>query len=263
MSFETTTGDNGINVRDDVQSFCEQHALEADSQVQADVVSLLDKPDTVDVKQFLHLLRTTGNGWRKDRTDRAVEIYSMFVESRKGVIDSDTAVEDADVVHEEAARSALTDTLGQTTLHIVQATESQGASVAPEEKAVIRHTGLRRRLPPLSEAEITPCSFARSSQASDDEVTRLFEGEDTTDEEWQDKALCMQTDPEVFFPEKGGSTKEAKRVCRECEVSVQCLASALRRGERYGIWGGLSERERRKLQKKGDDPLVVARGALG
>ena len=67
---------------------------------------------------------------------------------------------------------------------------------------------------------------------------------------WQDQALCAQTDPEAFFPEKGGSTREAKRVCATCEVKSECLEYALANDERFGIWGGLSERERRKLKKR-------------
>ncbi len=70
------------------------------------------------------------------------------------------------------------------------------------------------------------------------------------DASWQERALCAQTDPEAFFPEKGGSTREAKKVCLTCEVRQDCLESALENDERFGIWGGLSERERRKLKKR-------------
>ena len=56
--------------------------------------------------------------------------------------------------------------------------------------------------------------------------------------------------PEAFFPEKGGSTREAKRVCRSCEVRAECLEYALEHDERFGIWGGLSERERRRLKRR-------------
>lgn len=66
---------------------------------------------------------------------------------------------------------------------------------------------------------------------------------------WQSDALCAQTDPEAFFPEKGGSTRDAKKICSTCEVRAQCLEYALQNDERFGIWGGLSERERRKLRK--------------
>ena len=67
---------------------------------------------------------------------------------------------------------------------------------------------------------------------------------------WQERSLCAQTDPEAFFPEKGGSTREAKRVCVSCEVRVECLEYALANDERFGIWGGLSWRGRRKRKKR-------------
>ncbi|MDZ4046093.1 MAG: WhiB family transcriptional regulator [Rhodoglobus sp.] len=67
---------------------------------------------------------------------------------------------------------------------------------------------------------------------------------------WQSDSLCAQTDPEAFFPEKGGSTRDAKKICSSCEVRTQCLEYALENDERFGIWGGLSERERRKLRKR-------------
>jgi WhiB family redox-sensing transcriptional regulator len=67
---------------------------------------------------------------------------------------------------------------------------------------------------------------------------------------WQADALCAQTDPESFFPEKGGSTREAKKICASCEVRGECLEYALSNDERFGIWGGLSERERRKLRRR-------------
>jgi WhiB family redox-sensing transcriptional regulator len=67
---------------------------------------------------------------------------------------------------------------------------------------------------------------------------------------WQADSLCAQTDPEAFFPEKGGSTRDAKKICSSCEVRSSCLEYALENDERFGIWGGLSERERRKLRKR-------------
>jgi len=78
-------------------------------------------------------------------------------------------------------------------------------------------------------------------------------GQDFDDEGelgWQTDALCAQTDPEAFFPEKGGSTRDAKKVCGACSVRSQCLEYALANDERFGIWGGLSERERRRLRKR-------------
>ncbi|MDF2829951.1 MAG: transcriptional regulator WhiB2 [Mycobacterium sp.] len=72
---------------------------------------------------------------------------------------------------------------------------------------------------------------------------------DEDDDQWQERGLCAQTDPEAFFPEKGGSTREAKRICQGCEVRDRCLEYALANDERFGIWGGLSERERRRLKR--------------
>jgi WhiB family redox-sensing transcriptional regulator len=76
-----------------------------------------------------------------------------------------------------------------------------------------------------------------------------YSGLTPDDDLWQANALCAQTDPEAFFPEKGGSTREAKRICQGCEVRDACLEYALANDERFGIWGGLSERERRRLKR--------------
>jgi WhiB family transcriptional regulator, redox-sensing transcriptional regulator len=67
---------------------------------------------------------------------------------------------------------------------------------------------------------------------------------------WQDFANCLGVDPDLFFPERGASTKEAKAVCRGCTVRDDCLEYALANGEKFGIWGGLSERERRRLRRQ-------------
>lgn len=77
----------------------------------------------------------------------------------------------------------------------------------------------------------------------------------TADDGWRLDALCAETDPEAFFPEKGGSTREAKRVCTGCAVRAECLESALTNDERFGIWGGLSERERRRLRLQRRDAV--------
>lgn len=68
------------------------------------------------------------------------------------------------------------------------------------------------------------------------------------EEPWMASGLCAETDPEAFFPEKGGSTRPAKKVCASCPVMAECLEYALRTDQRFGIWGGKSERERRKIR---------------
>ncbi|MHB1781726.1 MAG: WhiB family transcriptional regulator [Acidimicrobiales bacterium] len=69
------------------------------------------------------------------------------------------------------------------------------------------------------------------------------------DRDWQFRANCMGVDPELFFPERGSSTREAKEVCRGCVVRDDCLDFAIANGEKFGIWGGMSERERRRVRR--------------
>ncbi len=78
-------------------------------------------------------------------------------------------------------------------------------------------------------------------------VLGIAEEPDAND--WMLEARCLDADPEAFFPEKGGSTREAKRICAACPVREECLEYALENDERFGIWGGLSERERRRAKR--------------
>ncbi|WP_304516321.1 WhiB family transcriptional regulator [Cellulomonas sp. JH27-2] len=96
-----------------------------------------------------------------------------------------------------------------------------------------------------------PSDAHQAAPSQPDNVLSLFgTPEDDGLMGWQERALCAQTDPEAFFPEKGGSTREAKKVCTGCDVKAECLEYALANDERFGIWGGLSERERRKLKRR-------------
>ena len=67
---------------------------------------------------------------------------------------------------------------------------------------------------------------------------------------WQDAALCQQVGDAIFFPEKGESSRPAKSVCRNCPVREPCLQYALETDQRFGIWGGTSERQRRRLKRQ-------------
>jgi WhiB family redox-sensing transcriptional regulator len=75
-------------------------------------------------------------------------------------------------------------------------------------------------------------------------------------EEWMSQAVCASVDPELWFPAREGSSVTAKRICKgfrdrpPCPVRLECLEYALRWDERFGVWGGLSERERNKLKKQ-------------
>ena len=112
----------------------------------------------------------------------------------------------------------------------------------PESSADLNRSALHS---PQAE-DILPKTASWSSNLTTDFV-KLF---DSVEQEWQEQALCAETDPEAFFPEKGGSTREAKRICQACTVRDECLEYALANDERFGIWGGLSERERRRLKRR-------------
>ena len=85
---------------------------------------------------------------------------------------------------------------------------------------------------------------------------------------WQALANCLGVDPDLFFPERGASTREAKEVCRACVVREECLEYAIVNGEKFGIWGGMSERERRRVRRargltRVREPLTVVADTSG
>lgn len=68
--------------------------------------------------------------------------------------------------------------------------------------------------------------------------------------DWQENAACRTEDPDLFFPERGSPGDSAKKVCVTCPVRIPCLEYALANSERYGVWGGLTERERNRLRRQ-------------
>jgi hypothetical protein len=86
-------------------------------------------------------------------------------------------------------------------------------------------------------------------------------GEIASTQEWVNEALCAQVGPEdsLWFPDKGQSNKQAKLICAECPVRQQCLQYALDRSEQHGIWGGLSDRERKELKRGIRPPRMKCR----
>jgi WhiB family redox-sensing transcriptional regulator len=80
-------------------------------------------------------------------------------------------------------------------------------------------------------------------------LDQLIEALDV-DLSWQDLANCRGADADLFFPERGASTRTAKQICLECAVRADCLEFAIVNSEKFGIWGGLSERERRKIRRQ-------------
>lgn len=73
-------------------------------------------------------------------------------------------------------------------------------------------------------------------------------------EPWTERALCREVDPEFFFPEKGGSAAAGKRICGGCEVRAECLEFAFATRQPFGIWGGLTERERYRARRAAKQP---------
>ena len=74
--------------------------------------------------------------------------------------------------------------------------------------------------------------------------------------DWRDEAACRDADPELFFPDGDirsarAQVKMAKLICRGCPVSATCLSWALASGQQAGIWGGMTEDERRRLHRRG------------
>lgn len=85
-----------------------------------------------------------------------------------------------------------------------------------------------------------------------DQLGRLVDAQQTATKPprgWVSRANCRGIDPDLFFPERGASTRDAKEVCRGCRVREDCLVFALATGQKFGIWGGLSERERRRVRR--------------
>ncbi|EST35235.1 transcription factor WhiB [Streptomyces roseochromogenus subsp. oscitans DS 12.976] len=85
--------------------------------------------------------------------------------------------------------------------------------------------------------------------ARDTILVMHFETITPADDTWRAQALCAQTGPDFFFPEPGSSVREAKRICAMCELRPACLDYALANDERFGVWGGLSEKERLALRR--------------
>lgn len=68
---------------------------------------------------------------------------------------------------------------------------------------------------------------------------------------WMADAECKQSDPELFYPDTGHSSRDGRAVCARCPVEAECLAYAIEHHERYGVWGGMSERQRRHMREIG------------
>jgi WhiB family redox-sensing transcriptional regulator len=73
---------------------------------------------------------------------------------------------------------------------------------------------------------------------------------DTTSPAWRQRAACRGVDPDIFYPVTDEDAEEAKAICAQCPVQHACLEWALSTREREGVWGGATERERRRIIRR-------------
>lgn len=83
------------------------------------------------------------------------------------------------------------------------------------------------------------------------------------DVDW-DSTACLRADPEIFYPDGRDSSakpiiEQARGYCGSCEIKDDCLRDALARDEEWGIWGGMTERERKALRRRGNAGSAIMR----
>ncbi len=88
------------------------------------------------------------------------------------------------------------------------------------------------------------------TQPNDRALQHFLEAIKSDRPRWHLDAACRGMTPDLFYPERGDSTAEARSVCQGCPVQGQCLAFAVTRNERHGIWGDTSVRQRRNLRRQ-------------
>ena len=71
-----------------------------------------------------------------------------------------------------------------------------------------------------------------------------------SDLDWQLDGLCTQTDPDLFFPVNAAQQKAATKICAECPVRILCANFAIQTNQEFGVWGGLTEEDRKQLRSK-------------
>jgi len=76
---------------------------------------------------------------------------------------------------------------------------------------------------------------------------------------WQENAACRGIEPEIFFPVSDEEAGPAKAICSTCEVEQLCLFFSFKNRERYGVWGGVTEKERQDMFRRGLAQRVLAK----
>jgi WhiB family redox-sensing transcriptional regulator len=91
-------------------------------------------------------------------------------------------------------------------------------------------------------------AFVRIERLPDVDVASL-PTHPTPPDFWQERAACFGVEPDVFFPISEEEAGPALAFCGACPIREECLSWALKNGERYGVWGGTTEQQRRRLQR--------------
>ena len=107
---------------------------------------------------------------------------------------------------------------------------------------------LERVAPSRSRESVDPRQYVQIKESKSGNVDRGA---------WRVHARCAEVDPELFFPDKGGSTAIAKSICRTCPVVDECLEYAMDNPDLMGIWGATSHMERRYPHRVPVQPTVV------
>ncbi len=91
-------------------------------------------------------------------------------------------------------------------------------------------------------------------------TTTASQLEETADD-WRDQSACLGLDPLIFYPATDEEASDAQAVCSGCEVKGDCLEYALARREKDGVWGGATEKDRRRMIRQRRRAARLARSA--
>ena len=116
---------------------------------------------------------------------------------------------------------------------------------------------VRPTLSIVLEAGVLPDEGVEDGPVTDDDLAagRPLQASPLGNAEWTLRAVCVGVDPDALFV-TGAAQRDAAKVCQACPVRLECLADALDNQIEYGVWGGMTERQRRAVLKK--SPEVIS-----
>lgn len=229
------------------------------------VYQVQERDPFLEAEQLVDWLSDYLTASRLEEQPRIPDTLPLLTSRRLQALTGDVPVESQLAVTRAAFQGLTTDSQYNAFLYIagypLEAIKALGDVVDDDERYPIQQLFLaanyvmKRSAPPkIVEAHIYMSAdrFAKRFGAAALSEDIQLGGLNDFEEEWKLDGLCNQTDPDVFFPEKGeaANAKAAKSICTKCPVRDECLKSALEGDEPFGIWGGTTERERRKLKRQ-------------